>query len=178
MCQENNLILINKQHPVSADYIPCYLVNVRIPFCHDAGSNRMLSYPAALNLELLYACARIYSMDICGISGYRSYEAQEAIYNASSSKEYVARPGESEHQSGLAIDLCSLEESFCETDEYRFLIKNAHRFGYILRYPKGKEDITGYPYEPWHFRYVGKDAASVIYEQGLCLEEFLSSHLQ
>jgi D-alanyl-D-alanine carboxypeptidase len=90
----------------------------------------------------------------------------------------VAIPGSSEHQSGLAMDIASkstdlnLTEGFAETIEGKWLAENAHRFGFILRYPKGKEAITNYEYEPWHFRYVGEKAATVIYQHDWTLEEY------
>ncbi len=113
-------------------------------------------------------------------SGYRDYDTQEAIYNNYVSMDgkaqadtYSARPGHSEHQTGLAFDLNSFEESFGETAEGIWLAKNCHKYGFIIRYPKGKEHITGYIYEPWHVRYLGKDTATKVYNSGLCLEEYL-----
>ena len=91
---------------------------------------------------------------------------------------YSARPGTSEHQTGLCVDfmtltMTNLDNSFEETDDFQWLAQNAHRFGFILRYPKGKTDITGYIYEPWHFRYVGREAATEIYYRGITLEEYV-----
>ena len=93
------------------------------------------------------------------------------------SAQAVTIPGSSEHQIGLALDIVSdtytmLEEGFADTDAGKWLVDNSYRYGFILRYPKGKEDITGIEFEPWHFRYVGKKAAKVMKEQNLCLEEF------
>ena len=113
-------------------------------------------------------------------SGYRDYYTQEAIYNNYVSMDgkaeadtYSARPGHSEHQTGLAFDLNSFEESFGETREGKWLAENCHKYGFIIRYPKGKEHITGYIYEPWHVRYLGKDVATKVYKSGLTLEEYL-----
>ena len=105
-----------------------------------------------------------------------SREEAEAIVSATS-----AREGESEHQSGLCVDFIQngkleLENSFEKTRAFEWLTKNAHKYGFILRYPKNKEEITGYTYEPWHFRYVGIDAATVIYEDNICLEEYLAKY--
>ena len=118
-------------------------------------------------------------------SGYRSYKTQEGLYTAAVERDgkdqadkYSAMPGRSEHQAGLAVDITSegmnyrLEEGFGATPEGIWAAKNAHRFGFILRYPRGKEDITGYSYEPWHFRYVGEILAGEIFRRGLTLEEF------
>ncbi|MBR4306134.1 MAG: D-alanyl-D-alanine carboxypeptidase family protein [Ruminiclostridium sp.] len=113
-------------------------------------------------------------------SGYRDYDTQDAIYNryvADDGKEaadrYSARPGHSEHQTGLAFDLNSFEESSGETREGRWLAENCHKYGFIIRYPKDKEHITGYIYEPWHVRYLGVETATAVYNSGLCLEEYL-----
>lgn len=113
------------------------------------------------------------------VSGYRSYDTQKRIYNNYVAKDgkaladtYSARPGTSEHQTGLAMDLNSLKSSFANTKEGKWLQKNAYKYGFIIRYPKGKQNITGYVYEPWHVRYVGADRAKRIYKSGLCLEEY------
>ena len=112
-------------------------------------------------------------------SGYRSYDTQYAIYWREYDEygfDYVegstARPGFSEHQTGLAFDLNSISMDFEDTDEFAWCIQHAHEYGFILRYPEGKTDITGYMYEPWHFRYIG-DAAADVYASGLTLEEYL-----
>ena len=112
-------------------------------------------------------------------SDFRSYYDQRYIYagyvqkdGAAAADRYSARAGHSEHQSGLALDLNSLEYSFGETPEGKWLASHAHLYGFIIRYPEGKEEITGYRYEPWHVRYLGEIAKDV-YESGLCLEEYL-----
>lgn len=113
-------------------------------------------------------------------SGFRSYDYQKTLYNNYVSKDgktaadtYSARPGHSEHQTGLAFDLNSLSTSFGETKEGKWLAKNCAKYGFIIRYPKGKESITGYQYEPWHVRYLGVETATKVYESGKCLEEYL-----
>ena len=113
------------------------------------------------------------------ISGYRSYWDQNTIYNnyvardgQAAADRYSARPGHSEHQTGLAFDLNSLYQSFGDTEEGIWLAENCHRYGFIIRYPREKEHITGYMYEPWHVRYVGREMAQRITESGLCVEEF------
>lgn len=114
------------------------------------------------------------------VSGFRSYSYQASLYNRyvarSGQKEadrYSARPGHSEHQSGLAIDLNSANSSFAGTKEAVWLAKNSWKYGFIVRYPKGKESVTGYMYEPWHMRYLGRENAEMVYKSGLCLEEYL-----
>lgn len=114
------------------------------------------------------------------VSGYRSYHTQESIYNSYISRwgiEYTdtvsARPGHSEHQTGLAFDVGELKSSYGETKEGIWLKENCHKYGFIIRYLKGKEPITGYSYEPWHIRYVGIEAATYIMKNNLTLEEYL-----
>lgn len=114
------------------------------------------------------------------VSSYRSYNTQAAIYNknlnlhgAYIANRFSAKPGESEHQSGLAFDINQANRSFVGTREAQWLQGNCHKFGFIIRYPRAKENITGYVYEPWHIRYVGEKVAKEIFESGLCLEEYL-----
>ncbi|MCH5198582.1 MAG: D-alanyl-D-alanine carboxypeptidase family protein [Oscillospiraceae bacterium] len=118
-------------------------------------------------------------MSIYCVSGYRSYQTQANLYNRYVARDgkikadtYSARPGHSEHQSGLALDVNSVAGSFANTREGRWLAANAHKYGFIIRYGKDKQNITGYIYEPWHIRYVGAELAAAVYESGLCLEEF------
>lgn len=113
-------------------------------------------------------------------SGYRSYDYQSSIYNnyvsiygSETADTFSARPGHSEHQTGLAIDVNSIDDSFAGTPEAIWLENHAHEYGFIIRYPKGKENITGYKYEPWHIRYLGVEKATAVYNSGLTLEEYL-----
>lgn len=130
--------------------------------------------------ELLSADAKKEGLDIHLSSGFRSYDYQKRIYNnyvnaygQSTADTFSARPGHSEHQTGLAIDVNSIDDSFAATPESAWLASNAHRYGFIIRYPKGKEHITGYKYESWHIRYLGVDTATAVYNSGLTLEEYL-----
>ena len=114
------------------------------------------------------------------VSSYRSYNSQAAIYNKNVNlhgtriaNRFSAKPGQSEHQTGLAFDINQANREFVGTKEALWLQKNCYKFGFIIRYPRGKESITGYVYEPWHVRYVGEKVAKEIYESGLCLEEYL-----
>ncbi len=127
----------------------------------------------------LQAAASADGLSIYSVSDFRSYEAQDTLYNnyvARDGKEaadtYSARPGHSEHQTGLAIDCNYAGDAFHDTPEAKWLENNAWKYGFIIRFPKGKEDKTGYKYESWHIRYVGKDMAKKIYDSGLCLEEY------
>ena len=115
-------------------------------------------------------------------SGFRSYNTQVSLYNnyvkrdgKAAADTYSARAGHSEHQTGLAADINSLDQSFINTKEGKWLNDNCYKYGFIIRYPKGKESITGYIYEPWHIRYVGTDISSKLYNNGnwITLEEYL-----
>ncbi|MDD2371602.1 MAG: D-alanyl-D-alanine carboxypeptidase family protein [Firmicutes bacterium] len=115
------------------------------------------------------------------VSGYRSYSYQAGLYNRyversgqAEADRYSARPGHSEHQTGLAIDLNSADSSFAGTKEAIWLANNSYKYGFIVRYPKGKESVTGYMYEPWHMRFLGVESATKVFNSGLCLEEFLN----
>lgn len=114
------------------------------------------------------------------VSGYRSYDLQNYIYHnfcaergQESADRVSARPGHSEHQSGLAFDINSTSFSFSDTPEAKWIAENCYQYGFILRYPENKEDITGYTYESWHVRYLGKEIAAEVHESGLTLEEYL-----
>lgn len=113
-------------------------------------------------------------------SGYRSYDYQTGLYQRYVDRSgkveadrYSARPGHSEHQTGLAFDLNTISDEFKDTDEGKWVAENCHKYGFIVRYPEDKESVTGYMYEPWHIRYLGVDIATAVYESGLCLEEYL-----
>ncbi|HAJ97819.1 MAG TPA: hypothetical protein DCO72_08810 [Ruminococcus sp.] len=128
----------------------------------------------------LKADASVEGLNIYEGSGYRDYDFQVKCYESIVSaygKEYAdtysARPGYSEHQTGYTIDCNTINDEFGETDEGKWLAENCHKYGFVIRYPQGKEDITGYAYESWHIRYVGIEHATAMYEQGLTLEEYL-----
>ncbi len=113
-------------------------------------------------------------------SGFRSYDYQAGLYQRyverdgkEAADRYSARPGYSEHQSGLAFDLNTITDDFKDTDEGRWVAENCYKYGFIIRYPADKEDVTGYMYEPWHIRYLGTEIAEDVYSSGLCLEEYL-----
>lgn len=184
MVNFNPLILVNRENPLDPSYIPPNLVFCRIPWDEEfpiPSSKQCMILEASNMLELLCATARRYSIDITGVSAYRSYQRQKDLYDRSASKTFIAPPGCSEHQTGLAIDLSSpeihnqLNNEFQHTAAYRFLLRRGPLYGFILRFPRGKEALTGYPFESWHFRYVGKENAIAIADRGICLEELVSS---
>jgi zinc D-Ala-D-Ala carboxypeptidase len=187
MNPENILALVNKENHLPADYKPDDLVipNVPFTFAEQNIDKRFMRAEAAQALEQMFSAAKEAGVNLVAASGYRSYERQQSLFVqevAKSGKEKaihaVAQPGQSEHQTGLAMDITSpsvnyeITTAFGETREGKWVAEHAHKFGFIIRYPKGKEQITGYQYEPWHLRYVGKKAAKVMFERGLTLEEY------
>lgn len=120
--------------------------------------------------------------DMSIVSGYRSYTTQRrtfehwaSIYGYEEADRFSAQPGHSEHQAGLAIDITSLEQSYADTDEGKWLAEHCWEYGFIIRYPEDSENITGYIYEPWHVRYLGESTAKLVHDSGLTLEEFLGA---
>ncbi len=183
------LVVVNKQRSLPADYVPDELVVPDVPFPFEGDHPRKLMRKvAAQALEELFKAAEEQGFVLFAISGYRSYETQKAIFEYNVSKagseeaanRFSARPGESEHQTGLAMDVSSpnvdlrLVQEFGQTREGRWLEENAPSFGFIIRYPEGMESITGYEYEPWHLRFVGVGAAADIAQRGVTLEEYLT----
>jgi D-alanyl-D-alanine carboxypeptidase len=180
-------IIVNKSRNLSSAYIPDDLVPLEdIPTSlqnPEVNQLRKLAYDA---LKELFAKAKEEkSFDLYARSGYRSYNTQVSLYSAyvsskgqESADKLSAKPGQSEHQTGLAMDITcpamnyQLDDTFGETEEGKWVSENAHKFGFVIRYPKGKEDITGYQYEPWHLRYVGLSLAKEIYDSKLTLEEY------
>ena len=186
---ENKLTLVNKVFALPEDYIPGDLVrpDVEFSFGNQDIEKSYMRQEAASALEKMFADAKSQDIHLFAVSGYRSYQRQDDNFHNKVNKigeeaaaKIVAYPGNSEHQTGLAMDISSqsanfkLTEQFGETPEGKWLMENAHRFGYILRYPKGLETITGYNYEPWHYRYVGLKAAAEIYKNQLTLEEYFN----
>lgn len=129
--------------------------------------------------EKLKAAAEKDNISLWIASGFRSYQEQVDLYNQYVQRDgkkaadiYSARPGYSEHQTGLTFDVNNASEEFNDTAEAKWLEENAYKYGFIIRYPKGKQDITGYSYESWHIRYLGTDKAKLIHDSGKCIEEY------
>lgn len=179
-------VLVNRQYRMDQDYIPADLVVPAIRFSfYGTYEKSYVRQVTATALERLFAAAEQNGVILKGVSGYRSYTRQQEIYSRNVSTRgktttnlVSANPGASEHQTGLAMDVssesvgCALEESFGDTAEGRWLAKNCHKYGFIIRYPKDKTEITGYSYEPWHIRYVGKKLATHLYKKNITLEEY------
>lgn len=185
----NRMALVNKEFSLPSTYEPEDLVapNVLFSFGDQDVPQRYIRKEAAAALEKMFNQATNEGIELFAVSGYRSYERQTGILNVEKEQkgeevalQTVALPGQSEHQTGLAMDISSrsadldITEKFGDTPEGKWVKENAHRFGYIIRYQKGKEDITQFAYEPWHLRYVGVDEATKIYENDLTLEEFFN----
>ena len=178
-------VLVNKDNWLLKDYESYDLVRPKVEFLPDTLEfSKLMRYDAAKALEKLFSRAKKAGVKLYAASGFRSFKRQREIFKNNYGKDgekankYSARPGQSEHQTGLAMDVtCSevnydLNESFENTLAYKWLQNNMHNFGFILRYPKNKEAITGYIFEPWHLRYVGKDIAKKLYEEDITLEEY------
>lgn len=178
-------LLVNKEYLLSSDYIP-YMVEPDVEIYHKGINERRYLQPiAATALEELFAAAETDGYHLVLRCGFRSYRLQKSIYSWNLKTygyyevtRYHALPGTSEHQTGLAVDLCCEATDYQNnydilyTQEYKWLLENAHLYGWILRYPEDKTDITGYNFEPWHFRYVGVELATYLKEHDLVLEEY------
>ncbi|MFF2911744.1 D-alanyl-D-alanine carboxypeptidase family protein [Paenibacillus sp. NPDC057934] len=182
-------VMVNKQYGLPDNYKPEDLVypNVRFTFKEEI-EKRMMRKEAASALEGLFAGAKKDGIYLAGVSAYRSQSTQVRLFNnyvqrdgEEKARRYSAVPGHSEHQTGLAIDVtssdgkCAAESCFAGTPEAKWLAEHAAEYGYIIRYPEGKENITGYMYEPWHIRYVGKEIAADIVQSGVTLEEYYNA---
>lgn len=179
--------VVNKEYGLPEDYKPEDLVVPNVPFSFSGTLEKSyLRKEAAEALEKLFDIAKKEGIQLNAVSGFRSYDYQKNLYANNVKRKgqehtdrFSAKPGHSEHQTGLTMDVSSksanneLELTFANTKEGKWLKENAYRAGFIIRYPKGKESITGYAYEPWHIRYVG-DIAESIYNKKLTLEEFMN----
>lgn len=181
------LLLVNKHYELDKEYKPDDLVPCSPIYAYDNNSLREEAYSA---FKRLFNDAKKEGLTIVINSSYRDYEWQDNLYQGYKrtngkkyADEYAAHAGFSEHQTGLAIDVSSFSKpmaSFEETEEFTWMSKNAHKYGFILRYPKGEENeaITGYKYESWHYRYVGIDTATEIYEKGITFDEYYDYYLK
>lgn len=165
----DGLLIVNKTYSLPSTFKPTNPnAEVTSERCNNCLDKEVIS---AFNL--MKSDASSIGLNIWIQSGYRSYTYQETLYNnytmvsgGAGADTYSARAGHSEHQTGLCFDLNSVDDSFAYTDEGKWINDNAHLYGFVIRYPKGKESITGYQYESWHLRYVGPDLAKVLYNDG------------
>ncbi|MDE6686798.1 MAG: M15 family metallopeptidase [Lachnospiraceae bacterium] len=177
-----NLILVNRNNYIPDDY------EIELTELSNGEKVDSRIYP---QLQEMFDDMRADGVYPIVREGYRSAEEQEEIFAEKVqayinegyfrsraeriAEEWVAVPGTSEHQLGIAVDINADKERCENEDVYQWLAENAYKYGFILRYPQGKEEITGISYEPWHFRYVGVENAQIIYEKQICLEEFIES---
>lgn len=178
---KSDILIVNKENSLDEEYMPYDLVIPNI----KADKEVKVRKEVAQKLEELFADAKKDGINLVAISGFRTYDYQDYLYKNSVQTngknhaiQYVAKAGYSEHQTGLALDLLckeymTLDEGFEKTDAFKWLESNMSKYGFILRYLKDKEDVTGYNYEPWHIRYVGVDIATEIYSKGITLEEYI-----
>lgn len=177
------LVLVNKNNKLYENFIPNNLEVINLNY---AIGKKLLRNDAKEAFEKLCEDAKKIGLIIKAESTYRDYYYQEKLYN-NYVKEYgitfadncSARPGHSEHQTGLAVDVRGSSgdyNDFEKTKEFIWIMNNAHKYGFILRYPNGKEHITGFKYEPWHYRYIG-ECAKEIYQKRLTLEEYLKTDI-
>ena len=181
----NILVLVNKYNKLADDYKPDDLERINTNY---SVRNLYLRKDAKEAFEALCRDASSLGLSIRAISSYRTFDYQKGLYDnyvsvngVEEADTYSARPGFSEHETGLATDVMGSNGNytrFAETNEYTWVVNNAHNYGFVIRYPENKENITKYKFESWHLRYVGKDAATYMYENNLCLEEYLASNLK
>lgn len=183
-------VIVNKKRPLQPiTYAPSDLVAPKIALRLSSGEPEMqLRKAAAQGIEELASAAKKENLSLMVASAYRPYTFQQNLYNRyvsqqgqSAADTQSARPGHSEHQTGLAVDLepasqkCEVETCFADLPEGKWVAKHAHTFGFVLRYQDGKDDVTGYMYEPWHLRYVGKTLAAELHRLGdPTLEQFFN----
>lgn len=174
-------VIVNKYYKLNSDYEPSDLTKISSQF--SANNNQKLREEAASKFEEMAQAARDNGYKIYAGSTYRSYDYQLGLYNRyvaqdgfEEAETYSARAGYSEHQLGLAVDIINSKWSYLsESDpEYTWLINNSYKYGYILRYPRNQEYVTGYVFEDWHFRYLGIELATKVYESGLTYDEYVA----
>ena len=181
-----NTMLVNKYNALSKDYEVEDLKTISKTYSY--GDNKKLNKEAYDAFISLADDAKKEGYTILIVSSYRTYQDQEDVwkdYKASfgtkKADAYAARAGSSEHETGLAIDVADYNDKndkFEATESFKWMQTNAHKYGYILRYPKGKENITGYSYEAWHYRYVGIDTATKVYNEGITYDEYYEYYLK
>ena len=175
----DDYVLVNKHRQLSSDYIPDDLVTIDDEYVKANEEIEIERNVAKAFYDMAEAASKD-GMELMVSSGYRSYADQEEItntylelYGQNYVDNYVAKPGFSEHQTAMSLDIASKSvDTFVESNEYSWMMDNAYKYGFILRYPKSKEDITGYKCEAWHYRYVGKKIAKYIKEHNITYDEY------
>ena len=180
--EETNLddgikMLVNKFHYLKEDYSPDDIVPISNWYAYEGHSTKKEVYDHYISM---WNDANELGLVLLVNSSYRTFEEQQEQYDMSND-DYASRPGFSEHQTGLALDIVAdgvQGNEFENTDEFKWLQENAYKYGFILRYPKGKEHITVYNYESWHYRYVGKELAAKVKESGLTYDEYYAYYCE
>ena len=170
------LMLVNKHYSIDKDYVP-KTVSV-------GPLNALLQEDAAKDFNKMVEASKPYGINIFPLKGYTSYDEQDSLYSIVADEQgklvaekNYAQAGYSEYQTGLAVSISGNNENFRYTKEYAWLLNHSYEYGFILRFPEGKENITGFSFEPWHFRYVGKDVAKEIHDKNITLEEYYSRYI-
>ena len=175
----DDYVLVNKHRQLSSSYVPDDLVTIDEEYVKADGKIEIERNVAKAFYDMAEAASDD-GMELMVSSGYRSYEDQEEIvntylelYGQNYVDNYVAKPGFSEHQTAMSLDVASKSvDTFVNSDEYVWMMDNAYKYGFILRYPRSKEDITGYKCEAWHYRYVGKEIAEYIHDNNITYDEY------
>lgn len=174
--------LVNKYNKLPDNYEIDDLVTLDEEYSSRGEKIREIAYK---NLKVMFDKAREDGINLNVISGYRTSEKQNTLFNNSVKKNgiehalmYSAKMGHSEHQLGLAIDINTTQESFKNTNEYKWLKNNSYKYGFIERYKENKENITGFAYEPWHYRYIGIDNATKVFTENITYEEYVIKFLK
>lgn len=182
---KENLMLVNKFNHLTKEYEPENVISISTRYAYDDN----LATEEILNeYKKMHKQAEKENITLIISSGYRDYDEQKETYDyykdvkgEEYANDYAAHPGNSEHQTGLAFDILtpsSNTSDFDETEAFEWLQKNAYKYGFILRYPKDKEEITGYKYEPWHYRYVGIETAKKIKEENITFDEYYAFYIE
>ena len=176
--------IVNKYYQLEEDFEPNNLTAIDSKYARN--DSQLLQKEATEAFNQMCSDAKLENISLYSGSAYRSYEYQNTIYNdyikkdgLTAAETYSARPGYSEHQLGLAVDIMNGNWSYVSKEdiEYSWLLANSYKYGFILRYPENKEYITGYMFEPWHYRYLGKELASKVYNSGLTYDEYVARNL-
>ena len=179
-------MLVNKYYLLSKDYIPSDLVTISKDY--SWGDDQKVRKVAMDAFIEMWNAAKENGYYLMISSSYRTYEEQEIVYNnyqkqgSKYADSIAARPGASEHQTGLTLDIFSKTNSnrktFKDSEEAKWLKENSYKYGFILRYPEDKVNVTGYNYESWHFRYVGKKIAKEVYEKNITFDEYYAYYIE
>ena len=180
---KNYLMIVNKYYYLTGEFEPDDLETISNG-C-NGGGNPTLRHDARVQFENLCNDAKKLGLNIHSVSAYRSYATQVRVYNSKVQNRgqavadtISARPGNSEHQTGLTLDVNQTSSEFAKTNEYTWLQNNAYKYGFIERYPKDDVKITGYDWEPWHYRYIGIEEATKLHEEGITFDEYYAYYVE